>query len=222
MHRLVTAALLALAAALAPSTALAAPGFLPPVKRTLTAASTTGAVCHSGLRTGAGIARATYRAPMSGFVTFRGSATRGNWDLAVFDATARKALTSSESFGSNEVAQTWVTSGQRLVIQGCREGGKPAAFNVAASFVNATPPKAETPSLVRVHTSSQGILQRLDSLGFDVTHNVHRDSADVVAPSAAKLALLSKLGLRFDVLSKDLRQDFLKARASDTRRVDAA
>src|SRR3954452_9830122 len=149
MHRLVTAGALALAAALVPSSAIAAPTVLPAVNRTLAAGSTTGRICHSGLATGRGIARTTYTAPMSGFVTIRGSASRGNWDLAVFDANSRKALTSSESFSSNEVAQSWVGAGQRLLIQGCHESGRPSAFHVATSFVNAQPPKAETPSLVR-------------------------------------------------------------------------
>src|SRR3954454_2436681 len=100
---------------------------------------------------------------MSAVVTVRGSPARGHWSLAVFDARSRRALTSSESFSSNEVAQTWVGAGQRLLIQGCHIGGKPSGFSVATNFVDAKPPKAEAPSLVRVHTSNQGILQRLDS-----------------------------------------------------------
>src|SRR3954451_11698909 len=221
MHRLVTAVALAAAAALAPS-ALAATTSLPPVKRSLTASSTTGRACHSSLYSGKGVARTTYRAPMSGFITVRGAAPRGNWDLAVFDARSRRAMTSSESFTSNEVAQTWVAAGQRLVIQGCREGGKPSPFRVATTFVNAQPPQNTVPSLVRVHTNDDGILNRLDSLGLDVTENEHPGQADVIAPDADKLALLKQLGLKFDVLSTDLRKDFAQARAADARRVDAA
>src|SRR4051795_7761577 len=126
MQRLAIAAALAAAAALVPSTALAAPTALPAVQRPLSSASTTGRACHSSLYSGKGVARTTYRAPMSGFITVRGAAPRGNWDLAVFDVRSRRAMTSSESFTSNEVAQTWVAAGQRLVIQGCREGGKPS------------------------------------------------------------------------------------------------
>ena len=222
MHRLVTLGALALAATLLPSPALAAPTTLPAVKRSLTSASTTGRTCHSSLYSGKGIARTTYKAPMSGFVTVRGSAKRGNWDLAVFDARTRRALTSSESFGSSEVAQTWVASGQRLIIQGCRGTGSASAFRVATTFVDAKPPAPTVPSLVRVHTSNEGILARLDSLGFDVTHNERPGWADVIAPDADKLALLKKLNLRFDMLSSDLRQDFLKARAADARQVRTA
>jgi hypothetical protein len=74
---------------------------------------------------------------MSGFVTVRGTAARGNWNLAVFDARTRHALTSSESFTSNEVAQTWVAAGQRLLIQGCHASGPASAFHVATAFVAA-------------------------------------------------------------------------------------
>src|SRR3954471_9622759 len=157
MHRLVTAVALTAAAALAPS-ALAATTALPPVKRSLTASSTTGRACHSSLYSGKGVARTTYRAPMSGFITVRGAAARGNWDLAVFDARSRRALTSSESFTSNEVAQTWVASGQRLLIQGCHESGPASAFHIATTFVDAKPPAPSKPSLVRVKTSSTGVL----------------------------------------------------------------
>src|SRR3954468_10366985 len=154
MHRLVAAVCVAVTAALIPSTAIASPNVLPSVKRALSSASTTGRVCHSSLYSGRGIARTTYRAPMAGFVTVRGAAKRGNWDLAVFDARTRRAMTSSESFRSNEVAQTWVTSGQRLIIQGCRQAGRRSTFRVATTFVDAQPPKATVPSLVRVHTNN--------------------------------------------------------------------
>jgi hypothetical protein len=93
---------------------------------------------------------------------------------------------------------------------------------VSTTFSDAQPPKPTVPSLVRVHTDSQGILGRLDSLGFDVTHNEHPGYADVIAPDAGKLALLKRLGLKFDLLSGDLRQDYLQARAADARRVRAA
>jgi hypothetical protein len=222
MHRLVTVVAVAIAAALVPSTALAATTALPAVKRALYSVSATDRTCHSSLLSGKGIARTTYRAPMSGFITVRGAAARGNWNLAVFDAKSRRALTSSESFTSNEVAQTWVGAGQRLVIQGCRAGGKPSVFHVATTFVNAEPPKAAVPSLVRIPSNDDGILNRLESLGFDVTHGMRQNYTDVIAPSADKLALLKQLGIKFDVRSSDLRKDFVKAREADARQVRAA
>ena len=61
---------------------------------------------------------------MSGFVNVRLSGARSaDWDLAVFDAASGRRLGSSQAFGSTELVQTWVTSGQRLSIQGCRRSG---------------------------------------------------------------------------------------------------
>src|SRR3954469_7510316 len=204
MHRLATAALLALAAAIAPSAALATPSFLPTVNRTLSAGS------HS-------CATSTYRAPMAGFVTVRDDGTtRGDWDLSLRDARTGRSLAASHAFGSREVVQSFTTPGQRLAIRGCRVSGGDSTFPVRIAFSDAQAPKATRPSLVRVKTMNQGILRRLDSLGFDVTENVRDGHADVVVPSAAKLGLLRKLDLPFSIRSLDLRKDFLKARVADT------
>jgi hypothetical protein len=213
MHRLVTAGALAIAATLVPSSAIAAPTLLTPVKRTLSASSKS-------------CAGTSYRAPMSGFVTVReDGTTRGDWDLALIDKRSRTTLASSKSFGSREVAQSFVGAGQRLTVRGCRVSGGDATYPVEIIFSDAKPPKAVRPSLVRVGTSNPGILRRLDSLGFDVTENVRAGHADVVVPSAAKLAALQKLNLPFKVRSLDLRKDFVKARKADARyaaRVGAA
>src|SRR5215212_9524555 len=183
MHRLALASAILISAAV-PAAAAAAPAALPPVKRTLTASKTTAAICHSRTGKSRGVARMSYRAPMSGFVTVRGNgATGGNWDLAVLDARSKRAMTASEGFGSGEVAQTWVGAGQRLVIQGCRKSGRDSTFPSAGTFVDAKPPPAAKPSLVRVKTTDEGMLNRLESLGFDVTHNTQKGHADVIAPT---------------------------------------
>jgi hypothetical protein len=202
-----------------PAAALAdAPASLPTAKRTLAAAPATARVCHTSSARAPGIAQTTYRAPMAGFLTVRNiGATRGNWDLAIFDRASGRAVSSSESFFSNEVAQTWVTAGQRLLVQGCHRSGPAARFPIGIVLTAAQPPAPAVPSLVRVDSSDGGVLARLDSLGFDVTHNVHPGFADVIAPSADKLALLRKTGIGFTVRSADLRQDYAAARRADAR-----
>src|SRR3954463_8002187 len=116
MHRLVTAGALALAAALLPSTAVAPPPALPAVKRPLSAPS------H-------GCATTSYRAPMAGFVSVRDDGTtRGDWDLALLDARSKRALATSKAFGSRELAQSFVTAGQRLTVKGCRVSGPDATY----------------------------------------------------------------------------------------------
>src|SRR3954451_4758423 len=213
MHRLVTAVALAIAACLIPSSALAAPAFLPTKTRTLRAPA---GKCVT----------TTFRAPMIGYAVVRDDGTtRGDWDLTVADTRSRDTLAASHAFGSREVAQTFTSAGQKLAIRGCHVSGRDSTFPVRIAFSDAKPPAATRPSLVRVKTDSPGILRRLDSLGFDVTENVRNGHADVVVPSASKLGLLKKLGLPFDVRSLDLRKDFLKARAADSayaERVGAA
>src|SRR5438093_1146410 len=108
MRRLACAFSLAAACA-APAPAVA--GALPTVKRTLSARAAVPRSCHAALRTPArGVAVTRWTAPMAGFVDVRAAGSdRGDWDLVVFDAASRRALATSESFGSHEVAQSWVS-----------------------------------------------------------------------------------------------------------------
>jgi hypothetical protein len=218
MHRLATGLALTLAAALVPSTAIAAPATLPTVHRTLSAASTTARACDSSSAQRRGVAQTLYRVPMSGFVTFRGAgSTGGNWDLAVFDAASGNRLTGSRAFGSDEVAQSWVTAGQRLRVQGCHVSGTDSTFPVSIEFVAAKAPAVERPSLVRIPTTNKGILARLDSLGYDVTENSRDGHSDIVVPNAPMLDKLRKLGVAFKIRSLDMRKDFVRAREADAR-----
>ena len=88
--------LLALLALTVPATAAAAtPRFLPPVKHTLTAKKAAERTCAARLLSDRtrGIERRSYRAPMSGFLNVRLKGRRaGNWDVAVFDASTKRAL----------------------------------------------------------------------------------------------------------------------------------
>src|SRR3954468_16042893 len=94
-------AALAVALAIPVAAAEAGPTSLPAVKRTLSASGTTGARCDQGLRSGRGIATTTYRAPLAGFVDVRLAGSKGDWDLALYDARNRKrALQGSNGFGS--------------------------------------------------------------------------------------------------------------------------
>ena len=132
--------LLALLALALPATAgAAAPRFLPPVKERLSDATSVERTCAARMLRARkqGVDRASYRAPMSGFVNVRMSGKRRpDWDLAVFDAKTKRLLTSSQAFGSRELAQTWVDSGQRLAIQGCRRSGRRRAVPVSVQLVD--------------------------------------------------------------------------------------
>ena len=80
---------LAAAAALVPSTALAAPTPLPAVKRSLSTASTTGRTCHSSLYSGKGIARTFAREGADVLIAGRDEGTLSAVISLKYEATER-------------------------------------------------------------------------------------------------------------------------------------
>src|SRR3954454_886838 len=117
----------------------AAPRSPPALKRTLSATGTTSVRCDQGLRSGRGIATTTYRAPLAGFVDVRSAGSKGDWDLALYDARNRqRALQGSNGFGSQEVTQSWATLGRQYVIQACHRSGAGTTLPVAITFTDVT------------------------------------------------------------------------------------
>jgi hypothetical protein len=210
--------LIALLVLALPATASAAPRALPATETNLTAAQAVKRTCADRLLSAdaRGIARESWRAPMSGFVNVRLSGARkADWDLAVFDAASDRRLGSSQAFGSTELVQTWVTSGQRLSIQGCRRSGSRRSA-LGVQLVDLAPPKhAGTPSLVRVGLGNGNDLHRLENLGLDVTHNIREGAADVVLNTAADRAALEKTGLDFKTRIADLAHSYDRSRTAD-------
>ena len=193
--------LLVLLALSIPATAGAtAPSFLPPVKDQLSASKAAKRMCAARLLPDSrrGIERSGYRAPMSGFVNVRLSGPRrGDWDLAVFDRRSKTLLASSQAFRSRELAQTWVASGQRLTIQACRRSGRGRSARVSTQLVDVKPPAGVgTPQLVRVEVENGASVHQLESLGLDVTHQVHDGHADVILNGAQQRDLLQKAGFQ--------------------------
>lgn len=206
--------------AVVPTTVAAAtPRILPPVKERLSDKASVERTCAADLLRARkrGVDREGYRAPMSGYLNVRmASRRRADWDLAVFDRSTKRLLASSQSFGSRELAQTWVESGQRLAIQGCHHSGRARRARVAMELVDIAPPKQlGTPSLVNVKVGGEGDLFRLENLGLDVTHNIREGSADVVLNTAADRAALTKTGLDFTTKIADLAKSYDKSRAAD-------
>ena len=174
-------------ACLLPSTALAVdlPTALPAVQRTLVAPASAQQDCTSKPLSGTGVAKTTYTAPMSGFVTVRSAgADSSDWDLGLFDAASGRELSGSQGFGSLEVTQSWVTFGQQLTIQGCRESGDAPSLGVSIRFVDAVRETATKASVVRVDYPSPAIRAWFEANGFDVTHSQRRSYMDVLVPSA--------------------------------------
>jgi len=222
--------LLALLALAVPATAAAAtPNVLPPVKKQLADKASVERTCAADLLSARkrGVDRAGYRAPMSGYLNVHmTSRRRADWDLAVFDRSTKRLVASSQSFGSRELAQTWVESGQRLAIQGCHHSGRARRARLSMELVDIAPPKQlGTPSLVSVKLGDEGDLFRLENLGLDVTHNIREDSADVVLNTAADRTALTKTGLGFTTKIADLAKSYDRSRAADAayaQRLDGA
>ena len=166
-----------------------------------------------------GVDTATYRAPMSGYATIRLAARRSSdWDLAVYDRRTKRYIGSSAAFGSTEVVQEWVKSGQELLIQGCRRSG--AARTATASVVLADlekPKAAPRASLVRVSVPSRSRFEQLERLGVDVTHEAQDGHADVIVAGDAQRDLLRKTGFDFETRVADLGQHYANSRRADAR-----
>src|SRR5881396_2889813 len=86
---------------------------LPTLVRGLTAKAAMPRDCSAQTNARRGVTVSRYRAPMSGYVTARLRALgTSDWDLVARDHATRRQLASSQSFGSNEVVQTWTGAGQ--------------------------------------------------------------------------------------------------------------
>src|SRR3712207_4356728 len=163
-----------------------------------------------------------YTAPMTGFLNVRlTGARKADWDLALFDRDSRRLLASSQAFSASELAQIWVTAGQRIVVQGCRRSGSGRAARASVQLVDLKRSAGGTPQLLSVETDNAG-LARLERLGVDVTHQIHDGHADVIVSGAKQKRLLSEAGFTFRTEVADLNEHFVKSRMADlefTRRV---
>jgi Zinc carboxypeptidase len=201
-------------ALLLPSVAQAEPTALPTVDRTLSADSTTSDSCLTA--DGAGTDRTTYVAPMSGYLNARLAAPdSSDWDLVLRDAESGLNIAASQAFGSHEVAQIWVKSGQRVIAQACRESGSARSASLGFTLVDATPPTpAGTVSLMRVQGSSRQ-LDALDRFGLDVTENSHANGTDVLVAGQKQLDALKASGLPYETRIPDMSAYAAHSRAAD-------
>ena len=167
---------------------------------------------------------AVYRAPVSGFLTVRTAAPdSGDWDLDLEDAGTGDALAASHGFGSHEVAQTYVTAGQRIAARGTRLDGAARRLRISFRLFEVALPESDgTPQLLSVKYGTEENLDRLEAAGLDVTHDIHDGQAAVIATGGTQLAALNALGLPYEVEVADLNHQAAAARAADARAVAAA
>ena len=199
---------------LAGAALLAVPASAPAaVSRTLSAGDATARACHTKLASGArGTDSFRVTAPVSGLVRARARGA-GDWDLGVFDARTRRSVAGSAAFGSNELADGYVTKGQRLVVQGCRYRGSAARVRVTVGFealrggsssgARAAGSTARI-QVVDVNTPDQAAKRRLQGLDLDLTEHGDADSVEAILWNDADARRLRDARFTYTVRITDL------------------
>ncbi|MBA2349984.1 MAG: hypothetical protein H0V81_17045, partial [Solirubrobacterales bacterium] len=199
LTRSVPLALLALAASATPA---AANDLL---SETLSSSATTGRYCTDGLTSGPGVLqRELAMAPASGSVAAVLSASRGDWDVAIFDKQTGKRVAGGAGFGPSEVATGFLGGGRTMIVQACRRSGSATARLKVRSEAVPSAGIEHRPSLVKVFVTDPGQKSLIDQLGFDVTEHAGQNYVEVVAYGAKDLARLTKLGFRYETVTEDL------------------
>jgi hypothetical protein len=141
--------------------------------------------------------------------------SRGDWDVAVFDAGSKRLVAASAAFAGNEVAEGFVRDGQRLLVQACRFSGKARSARVKVDFLAVARQSNGKAQLVEVSTPTRADKRRLQSLGLDLTEHGDANSLEIVAYGEEDLAKLRKAKLSYRVRIGDL-----AARVRANRRAD--
>jgi hypothetical protein len=166
--------------------------------------------CHAKVYRSADQLRVT--APSNGLVKARLKAPAGDWDLAVFDARTGRSVAAAAGFASDELAEGFVTKGQRLIVQGCRFRGAASDAGVRVGFVAAggSAGKARASAargavqVVDVQVASNAEKRRLQSLGLDLTEHGDANSIEVVLWGSADADKLRANKFRYTVRVADL------------------
>ncbi|HYN50399.1 MAG TPA: hypothetical protein VES62_05690, partial [Thermoleophilaceae bacterium] len=117
-------------------------------RTTVTASANKARACHTnfvGNRAHTDVVRATSTA--QGLLRVR-LKSRGDWDLGVFDAKTKRYVAGSAAFRGNELAEGFVTKGQRLLVQACRFRGGSSSARVSIGFLAAAPAGVSGPAQV--------------------------------------------------------------------------
>jgi Zinc carboxypeptidase len=134
----------------------------------------------------------------------------GDWDVAVFDKASGALVAASAALRSHELAESFVTKGQQLVLQGCRYGGSVADVQLGVDFLALTPQgtpgavSARRAELVRVETPTRADKNRLLGLGLDVTEKGDATGVEVVLAEDTDRRILAESGLSSTVIEPDL------------------
>jgi len=164
----------------------------------------------------AGVDGLRYTAEASGLVRARVAAAQGDWDVAVFDAKTGRRVAASAAFRSNELAESFVSRGQRLVVQACRFRGGAGEARLSVETIALKAGSGQRSSLVSVKAGPEQA-GRLEALGLELTEHGHAGRLDVVAHGEADLRTLRRAGFSYEVEVADLGAQARRDRAADRR-----
>lgn len=146
----------------------------------------------------------------------------GDWDLAVYDAATGEVVAGSAGFRTNELAEGFVTRGQRLTVQACRYAGSAPTAELSVEVIEAPPllpitgPLTQL-ALLEVATPTRESKARLQALGLDLTESADATRVRVLARGQGDLRTLTEAGLTYTVAVPDLAAVDRANRAADAR-----
>jgi hypothetical protein len=198
---------------------LAAPASASTTTHDLTAARAVDRDCAAPARAGRSVVRVPFTAPAQGIVTARLQGRRGDWDLAAFDRDGT-LIAGSSAFRANEVVEVNLLRGARITLQACRVGGRGRTVPLRVDFSRfdfSTLRQSGPVSLVEVPVASAWQIDALESLGLDVTHDIHDGRARVMLYGDRDRAVLARTGLGSTVVHADMAATERAYRAADRR-----
>jgi Zinc carboxypeptidase len=168
-----------------------------------------GGTRHSDVVRATSTARGLVRARLS---------SRGDWDVAVFDAKTKRRVAGSAAFRGNELAEGFVRKGQRLLVQACRFSGRASHARVSVSFLAASGShQVGKTQVVSVSTPTRADKRRLQTLGLDLTESGDANSIDVVLYGQQDVRKLQRAKFRYTVRVADLAKRVRAQRRADRR-----
>jgi hypothetical protein len=144
--------------------------------------------------------------------------SRGDWDVAVFDARTKRVVAASAAFRGNELAEGFVRKGERLLVQACRFRGSAATAHVSVSFARQTVGhQVGKTQIVSVSTPTRADKRRLQALGLDLTESGTANSIEVVLYGQQDVDRLRKAKFHWSVRVADLDKRVQANRRADRR-----
>jgi hypothetical protein len=144
----------------------------------------------------------------------------GDWDLAVYDTATGEVVAGAAGFRTNELAEGFVTKGQRLTVQACRYAGSAPTTRLSVDVVEGPPLLPVTGplnqlTLVNVATPTRASKARLQALALDLTESGDASHVGVLARGEKDLGKLAAAGLAYTVTVPDVAAADRDGRAAD-------